>query len=146
MVDLQRWAEAPANDLTFPVLSDPQWTISNRFERDFGIPTYSLIGRNMELLIVDGWPSEAQIDAALDEPIPEVDWDVPPELDSAGSIDQDGESPATQSSPFGGGEAGLDDNGFISPYGGSSCTASVAPGSSWLACALVGLIGILRRR
>lgn len=148
MADLERWAEAPGTALTFPILSDGGWSTANTYEVDNYIPSYSLIGRNMELLILDGSVSGAQISNALDEPIPEVEWEIPPELDSAGAIgdDGDGESTAGESSPFGGGDAGLDDNGFISPYGGSSCTASVAPGGSGLAFALVGLVAIFRRR
>jgi MYXO-CTERM domain-containing protein len=149
MADLQRWAEAPSNTLTFPVLSDPGWGISSRFERDNGIPTYSLIGRNMELLIVDGWPSEGQIDAALEEEIPEVAWDEPPDLgEGGGGPVDDGNNPEIgQSSPFGGGQAGLDDNGFVGPFGGSSCTASMAPRpAGWLGLLLIGLVGLLRRR
>ncbi len=147
MADLERWANAPGTPLTFPILSDGGWSVANAYEVDNYIPSYSLIGRNMEVLILDGSVSGAQISSALDEPIPEVEWDIPPELDSADGIGGgDGESPASQSSPFGGGDAGLDDNGFISPYGGGSCQASMAPGGSWLALALVALLGLVRRR
>ena len=100
----------------------------------------------MELLILDGAVNDAQISAALDEPIPEVAWNEPPELTGGGGEDGGGDNATAQSSPFGGGSAGLDDSGFISPYGGASCTASVAPGSSWLAVLLIGLVGVLRRR
>ena len=69
--NLQSWASAPNNDLTFPVLSDPGWGVSNRYEIDNGIPTYSLIGRDMQILIRDGWPSPSDISSARAEPVPD---------------------------------------------------------------------------
>ena len=120
--------------------------MASRYEVDNYIPSYSLIGRDMRLLIHDGNVTDAQIEDALAEPIPEVAWDQPPDLGAGGDEDGDGDLAYTQSSPFGGGDAGIDDDGFVSPYGGASCTASVAPGGGWVAALLIGLVGILRRR
>ena len=158
-----RWVEMPSNDLTFPILSDPQWGVSNRFERDFGIPTYSLIGRDMEILVVDGSVTPAKIEEALEAEVPEVDWNVPPDLDdtddweatdTSGSQDEtnDGIPAAEQQAgvgPFGGGPAPPSRDGFTAPYGG--CTASIAPlpasgKTTGLWLALAALLGFRRRR
>ncbi len=133
---VERWADRFG--LTFPVLADPQWGESNKYEQDFGIPTYHLLGRDLTIRILDGYVSPAAIQEALDEPIPEVPWDEPPSLDEI--VDE----------PADDGAAGGPD-GFSgseeAPFGG--CSASVGGGSStgWLALlGLTGLLGVLRRR
>ena len=35
----------------------------------------------MELLVVDGSVTGSTIQSALDDPVPEVEWDMPPDLD-----------------------------------------------------------------
>ena len=153
--DLVRWVENPQEDLTFPILADPGWSISNRFERDFGIPTYSLISREMELLIVDGSVSASDIEDALAAPVPDVEWDQPPALeggdDDAQGTDEDPDDEGTadaepaEAGPFGGGEAPSSGGWVASPFGG--CGASVAGQAlpaSWLL--LLPALGLLRRR
>ena len=39
--------------LTFPALSDPGWNVASRFEADGYIPSWTLIGRGLEVLNVD---------------------------------------------------------------------------------------------
>jgi hypothetical protein len=125
-----------------------------------GIPSYTLIGRDMTYIVVNGHPSDGQIEDALDEPVPEVEWDEPPPLepgDSAEPGDVDGEggegegaSPEaveTYAGPWGGGPAPSDAAGVASPYGG--CAASIAPsgvGAAGLWLAFLGLFGLVARR
>ncbi len=65
--DLEGWATMPSNDQTFPILSDGGWSICSRWEQDGGIPTYSLIGRDMTYWTIDGNPSSSTINSALAE-------------------------------------------------------------------------------
>ncbi len=147
----------PNTPLTYPVLSDPNWGQGNRFERDGGIPTYSLISRTMELLVVDGSVTGSTIQSALDDPVPDVEWDMPPDLDDPDgtaapaddAVDGEGvETEAAAGGPFGGGDATQDANGgFSPPYGGSACSA-VGSGSAspWSLLGLLGFLGLARRR
>lgn len=128
------WAER--FDLTFPVLADPGWGESNKYEQDFGIPTFHLLGRDLTIRILDGFVSPAAIQEALDEPIPEVPWDEPPSADEVEEVEIPDELSGNP----------LDGSAAETPFGG--CSASVAGGSStgWAAMlGLVGLLGIIRR-
>ena len=62
--DASTWANTFG--LTFPVLADSGWTIGNRFELDYYIPSHTLIGPGMEVIEVDGDISDADIEALLD--------------------------------------------------------------------------------
>ena len=131
----ERWADRFG--LTFPVLADPGWGESNKYEQDFGIPTFHLLGRDLTIRILDGYVSEQAIQDALDEPIPEVPWEAPPTLEELGA-----EPPDHTTEP-------VDQGGFDgtagAPYGG--CSASLLPsGSPVGAVALVGLLGLTVRR
>jgi peroxiredoxin len=68
--DLQNWANGYG--LTFPILSDPNWQVCNGFEVDNYIPSYTLIDREMKLVIRDGYPSASIIASELAEPWPEL--------------------------------------------------------------------------
>ena len=129
------WAER--FDLTFPVLADPGWGESNKYEQDFGIPTFHLLGRDLTIRILDGYVSPEAIQEALDEPIPEVPWNEPPSADDLEELDL----PVEESgSP-------LDGSSYESPFGG--CAASYAGGvsSGWAAMlGLTALLGMIRRR
>jgi hypothetical protein len=61
--DLMSWATDYG--LTTPVLSDSGWGISNRYEEDGGIPTQTLFGPGMEIILVDEWVTDSDIEAAL---------------------------------------------------------------------------------
>jgi len=129
----ESWAEEYG--LTFPVLADPGWGESNKYEQDFGIPTFHLIGRDMTIRVLDGYVGPGEIEDALAEPIPEVDWDEPPSLEDAEPVEPEpvdvgGGSPLS-------GSAG-------SPFGG--CAASVAGTSTGGAGLLALLGGLLWRR
>jgi len=76
--NLENWATG--YNQTLPTLSDGGWAVSNTYEQDFGIPTYSLIGRDMTVRIRDGSISSSAINSALSEPVPQVAWDEPPAL------------------------------------------------------------------
>ena len=152
------WADETGNGITFPVLDANEQLLANRWGVS-GIPSYTLIGRDMTYVVVNGNPSASQIENALDEPVPEVEWDAPPPLnpeDSAEPGDVGGEGEEGEGSsgptetfagPWGGGPAPADNAGIASPYGG--CAANQAQGSSaaaglWLA--FLGLLGLGRRR
>jgi peroxiredoxin len=52
--------------LTFPVLSDERWVVSQRYEEDGYIPSQTLIGPGMEIIKVDDYPiRESAIQDAL---------------------------------------------------------------------------------
>jgi len=76
--NLASWASGYGQ--TLPTLSDGGWGVSNGYETDGYIPTYSLIGRDMTVRIRDGGVSASSINSALAEPVPDVDWDEPPSL------------------------------------------------------------------
>lgn len=145
--ELMTWAERYGQ--TFPVLSDPGWGISNRFEKDFGIPTFSLIGRDMTLRIVDGYPSPTDIEAALAEPVPDVPWNEPPDLSGA-DVDT-GDDVPTGASPFAtGGEnvaAADPESAGPSPFGGGAgCDSTPGePVSAGLAALLLSAWALRRR-
>jgi hypothetical protein len=61
--ELMGWASD--YNLTSPVLSDSSWGVSNRYEEDGGIPTQTLIGPGMEIIHVDEWISDSQIEEVL---------------------------------------------------------------------------------
>ncbi len=61
--DAAVWADT--HGLTFPVLADANWEVGNRFEVGNGIPSYSLLGPGMEVLIKDGTVTDADIEAAI---------------------------------------------------------------------------------
>jgi MYXO-CTERM domain-containing protein len=133
----QRWADEFG--LTFPVLADPGWTESNKYEQDFGIPTFHLLGRDLTIRILDGSVSENAIQDALDEPIPEVDWDEPPGLDELVEVDADEAEPVASESPF--------EGTAETPYGGCSANVAASPPTSWAALpGLFGLTALGRRR
>lgn len=143
---LEEWAAMPAEAVTFPVLDDGNWENGNNLERDGGIPTFSLVGRDGTLRVVDGGHSDSQIQALLDEEAPEVDWEPPPALDE---VTGGGAAPVSSSAaPFSGGTSGDEAIVSSSPYGGAACSASGSAGGTWLAAALAlfGVSGTLRRR
>lgn len=61
--DLAQWADASGQ--THPVVADANWSVSNRFELDYGIPTVSLLAPGMEVVAVDDWASESMIPDVL---------------------------------------------------------------------------------
>jgi|GEM_PF-1946385 len=141
------WAEEYG--LTFPVLADPNWGESNKYEQNGGIPTFHLLGRDLTIRILDGYPSEADIQEALDEPVPEVEWNAPPSLDepvpegqeAEGSTDTAAE-PILAEGPYGGGAYSGP------PMGGCAATlaASSAHGIASLLIGLFSLGGLAARR
>ncbi|MCO4772416.1 MAG: hypothetical protein KDA24_20450 [Deltaproteobacteria bacterium] len=134
----ESWAEDYG--LTFPVLADPGWGESNKYEQDFGIPTFHLLGRDLTIRTLDGFVSAGDIEAALAEPVPEVSWDEPPSIDDEYEGDEAAApvDPVVEGTPFTGGEA--------TPFGG--CSASVVSSSGGGAGLLAMLAGLLawRRR
>ena len=61
--DLESWAASSGQ--THPVVADAGWAVSNRFEVDYGIPTFSLLAPGMEVVTVDDWASESVIPDVL---------------------------------------------------------------------------------
>ena len=145
--DLERWRDDFS--VTFPVVSDEGWAVSNGYEQDSGIPTFSLIGRDMTLRTLDGSHSDGEIEQLLAEEIPEVEWDMPSELETDDAAPGDGaevpEIPVVVGyTPFGGtGNADAADTSVPAPYGGASCSTGGDASSLGL---LFGLIGLAFRR
>lgn len=151
------WADP--NGITFPILDDNESLLANRWGVS-GIPSYTLIGRDMTYIVVNGYASPGQIEEALAEPVPEVEWDMPPALEPGDSADpgdvdggEDGESASaaptdTYAGPWGGGPAPADGAGVASPYGG--CAASLVSSETRMEgvfglLTLLGLLGVRRR-
>lgn len=142
------WAEEYG--LTFPVLADPNWGESNKYEQNGGIPTFHLLGRDLTIRILDGYPSEADIQEALDEPVPTVEWNAPPSLEepipegqeAEGSTDTATTEPVLAEGPYGGGAYSGP------PMGGCAATlaASSAHGIASLLIGLFSLGGLAARR
>ena len=63
--ELAQWADQSGQ--THPVVADAGWSVSNRFEKDYGIPTFSLLAPGMEVVAVDDWSSESMIPEVLPE-------------------------------------------------------------------------------
>jgi hypothetical protein len=61
--DLDGWASTYG--VTFPTVADAGWNVTARYERDWGIPSFTLIGPGAEVIETDGWISDADIEAAL---------------------------------------------------------------------------------
>ena len=147
--DVELWRDD--FELTFPVVADPGWVVSNGYEQDSGIPTYSLIGRDMTLRTLDGpTHSNEEIMELLDEDVPEVEWELPTELETTDDLPgDDADTPevpqVTAYTPFGGsGNAEAADEGSVpAPYGGASCSTGGSAGSLGL---LLGLLGLAIRR
>ena len=58
--DASDWARTFG--LSFPVLTDSDWIIGNRFELDYYIPSYTLIGPGMEVIKIDADISDTDIE------------------------------------------------------------------------------------
>lgn len=101
--DVTLWTETYS--MTFPVLDDSSQQGGSAIGLGGGIPHHMLIGRDMTARVVGSPPSSSQIEAALAEEWPEVDYPMPP---STG--DDDDEAPDD-----GGGSSGGDN-----PFGVSS--------------------------
>lgn len=65
--ELADWADSAGQ--THPVVADSGWSVSNRFEQDYGIPSFTLLAPGMEVVAVDDWSAESMIgDYAPEEP------------------------------------------------------------------------------
>ena len=60
---LEAWAERL--DVTFPVLADPDWDVSFRFERDGSLPSWTLMAPGVVLASMDAELSAADIESVL---------------------------------------------------------------------------------
>jgi len=73
---------ASGHNLSHPVLQDNGWQVSDRWELDNGIPSFTVIGRDMTLRTVDAYYQnqdyEQVVYQALGESVPEVEWNEPP--------------------------------------------------------------------
>jgi peroxiredoxin len=145
--DLERWRDDFS--VTFPVVSDEGWAVSNGYEQDGGIPTFSLIGRDMTLRTLDAGHSDGEIESLLAEEAPEVEWDMPEALETTDEDPEAGDAPevpqVTAYTPFGGtGNAeATDAEAPPAAFGGASCSAGGGAGSLGL---LLGLLGLAIRR
>ena len=73
--DLVDWRDGFGS--TYPVLTDPQWAAGSGYEQDGGIPTFSIIDREMRVVTRDGGMNAGLIDKLMGAPFPEVDWPLP---------------------------------------------------------------------
>lgn len=62
--DLTSWVNMAGYGAT-PVVADPGWKVSSRFEKDGYIPSVTLIGPGLQVLAVDSNVNEAAIQSAL---------------------------------------------------------------------------------
>ncbi len=128
--DVQKWVADYS--MTFPVLADPSYTGSNNIGLGGGIPHHALIGRDMTMRVFMYEPSEQEIEAALAEEWPDVEYPVPPDTGEGGGDDDDdddddvGEAPPTSDNPFARavGEEAWDSSSACA-VGGSSRNAAV---------------------
>ena len=60
---LAGWADAYG--LTTPVAADSSWGVSFRYEQDYGIPSQHLIAPGGEIIAVDSWVNDSDIEAIL---------------------------------------------------------------------------------
>jgi len=131
---LNDWADTPANPVTFPVVSDGQWGVGNRYERDGGIPTFSVVGRDMTLRSVDGQHGDAFIEELLAEDIDAITRPEAPSEDEVGDLPNE--------------QLEYDYAGFDgaagAPWGGASCNA--AGGNAGVFGLLLGFLGLAIRR
>jgi len=61
--DLTTWATTYG--LTHPVVADANWGVGNQYEQDGGIPTLTLLAPGMEIVAVDAWVGDSDIEAVL---------------------------------------------------------------------------------
>ncbi len=138
-----QWAET--YELDFPVLEDPNQDIVRGFvSGSFGIPMYVVLDRHLEMVAENVGHGEAYnlADELLETDIPDHsdEWPMPGDLDLT-AIE----------APVGEGDGAVEANGFsaetTTAFGGASCSAasSGSAGGSLL-LALLGVVGIRRRR
>ncbi len=138
--------------VSFPIVGDEAWAVSNGYEQDGGIPTFSLIGRDMTIRTLDGSHSASEIEQLLAEEAPEVEWDMPDASTDGGDNNGEGgevvtpdvevEPAVTNYTPFGGTGNQEAVDAVPSPYGGAACAAG--GGAGFLLLPLIGLA--IRRR
>jgi len=61
--DLASWAVYYG--LTSPVLTDPSWTVNDRYDLDGRTPTIVLLAPDMQIVSVDSAVNDADIEAVL---------------------------------------------------------------------------------
>lgn len=128
-------------ELTFPVLADPQWGESNKYEQNGGIPTFHLLGRDLTIRMLDQYVTGADIQEALEEPWPEVEWEQPPDLEElAEQVANTTPEADASGDVFAAGGDGT-------PFGGcaASMTGDAPVGFAWI-LAILGAVGLRRAR
>jgi hypothetical protein len=142
--DVQKWYGDFG--FTFPILADPSYAGSNNIGLGGGIPHHVLIGRDMTMQVYMYEPSEAEIEAALAQEWPDVDYPEPPATgagdddddDADGDDDDDAGAPATASNPFAravGEEA----------WGSGACAVGGPSRGTWALALLLPLLAWRRR-
>ncbi len=131
----------------FPILDDEANAGSGAIGIGDYIPYHVLIGRDMTIRVLDGQPSDSDIQAALDEEWPEVEYPVPPDLENPGDDDDD-EVPdeeldtdlsGSSSNPF-------LDSSRNSWNGSVVCAVGSTSAAPWIAAALIIPALVWRRR
>ncbi len=138
--DVTLWTESYS--MTFPVLDDSSQQGGSAIGLGGGIPHHMLIGRDMTVRVVTNPPSSSQIEAALAEEWPEVDYPMPPSTgdDDDGALDGGGDGGDGGDNPFG-------VSSLATLQGRTLCAVgpSRAAAIPWALALLLGA-GLLRRR
>jgi len=136
--EVQLWTETYG--MTFPVLSDQAQQGGTAIGIGGGIPHHMLIGRDMTARVVVNPPSSSQIEAALAEEWPEVDYPVPPTAPEVDDSLPDESADAAAGNPFG--VASVE-----ALAEGSMCAVGDAGGGRpWAVALLLGVLALRRRR
>ena len=65
---------------THPVITDPVFEYADLFVEgtgSFGIPSYTILNRELEIVSWAGGPEQGLVLELLSEPVPNVDWPLP---------------------------------------------------------------------
>jgi MYXO-CTERM domain-containing protein len=127
--------------MTFPVLSDQGQQGGTAIGLGGGIPHHMLIGRDMTARVVMNQPSSSQIEEALAEEWPEVDYPMPPTTPEV-----DDELPDESADAAGGNPFGVSSVEALAE--GSMCAVGDARGGGqpWAVALLLGVLALRRRR
>ena len=132
----------------FPILDDESYGGSGAIGIGDYIPHHVLIGRDMTILTANQ-PSDSEIQAALDEEWPEVEYPVPPDLSDPGDDDDDEVPDEGADDDMGVGSSSS--NPFLDSSRGSwngqvVCAVGSTSTAPWIAAALIIPALVWRRR
>lgn len=139
MIDGQAGVNTWSSDygFPFPILDDTDYTGSTAIGIGDYIPHHVLIGRDMTIRTLNQ-PSDSEIQAALDEEWPDVEYPEPPDLGGAGDDDDDDEIPEGDLDDDGTGSSNPFRDQSMGAWGGSVvCAVGSDARAPWFAAALL---------